>query len=241
MSKVALVTGARKGLGLAWVKELAKRDYTVYLTARKLEQAEAAARPFSEKVIPIALNVMDENSIAAAVKQVNSEQGRLDVLINNAGVNPKNNPNKEQMEGAFYLDKLNAEALLPTLHANSIAPLLVIKHFRSLLKLAEQPKIINISSWLDSVSNIEWGYHFGYCGSKNLLNMFNKMAANDLKADGVVSVCVNPGWVQTDMGGSKAEFTPEESVQNIIENVLERVTLNDSGKFLNHTGEIHPW
>ncbi|MEM6377877.1 MAG: SDR family oxidoreductase [Bacteroidota bacterium] len=241
MNKIALVTGARKGLGLAWVKELTTKGYTVYLSARRLEQAEEAAISIEGTVFPIALDITKEESIAKAAERVEADYGKIDLLVNNAGTNPKDNPNKELMESAFYLDKLTAEAMIPTLSANSISPLLMMKHFRALLKKSDSPKVINISSWLGSVSNIKWGYHFAYCGSKNLLNMFNKIAATELREDGIITVAVNPGWVKTDMGGSKAEFTPQESVQNIIKNILDKLSMEDSGKFLNHSGEEHPW
>jgi len=241
MKKTAIVTGARKGLGLAWCKVLVQHDYRVYLTARSIDQAEKAANSIEGEVIPMALDVTKEESIRDAFTSFSKAESQLDLLVNNAGVNPKDYSDKEQMEGAFYLDKLLAEPMLQTIHANSISPLLMMKHFRAMLKNAEMGKVINISSWLGSVNTIEWGYHFGYCGSKNLLNMLNKMAAIDLKEDRIVSVCVNPGWVQTDMGGSKAEFTPEQSALNIFNHVVAKIQLSDAGKFLNHDGQDHPW
>jgi len=241
MKKIAIVTGARKGLGLAWCKVLAEHGYRVYLTARSINQAEQAANSIDGDVVPMELDVTKEESILNALNLFSNAESQLDLLVNNAGVNPKDNPDKQQMEGAFYLDKLLAEPMLKTIHANSISPLLMMKHFKEMLKKAEIPKVINISSWLGSVSNIEWGYHFGYCGSKNLLNMLTKMAANDLKEDQIIPVCVNPGWVQTDMGGSKAEFTPEQSALNIFNNVVAKIQLSDAGKFLNYDGSEHPW
>ncbi len=241
MKKKALVTGARKGLGFAWCKILAQEGYEVYLSARKLEQAEQAAKNMEGEVYPIVLDVMDEKSIIQAVEIIGARNGHLDLLVNNAGVNPKDHPDKKKMESSFYLDKLEAQTVLETLHANSIAPMLMLKNFRKLLSNSPSSKVINISSWLGSVSNTKMGVHFAYCGSKNLLNMFNKIAANDLKDDGITTVSVNPGWVQTDMGGAKGEFTAEQSVRNIMTHVLNEITLEDTGKFFNHNGEIHPW
>jgi short-subunit dehydrogenase involved in D-alanine esterification of teichoic acids len=78
------------------------------------------------------------------------------------------------MSKAFYIDELDADAMLNVIRINSIAPLMVVKHFRSLLRKNEPPIVINISSWLGSVSNLTLGGHYGYVGRKNLLNVLNK-------------------------------------------------------------------
>ena len=78
-------------------------------------------------------------------------------------------------------------------------------------------------------------------GSKNLLNGLKKVMAHERKPASSMSVNVKPGWVKTEMGGSNAGFTAEVAVNNMIENVVKRVTINDSGSFLNYDGSIHPW
>jgi NAD(P)-dependent dehydrogenase (short-subunit alcohol dehydrogenase family) len=242
--KIALVTGAYKGLGFEWCRQLGKLGYKVILTARDLEKAQDAAERLNEQelvIYPKALEVTDENQIQAIALWANEMFGHIDVIINNAGINPKDYSDKSRMAKAFYLDSLDAKELMEVIHINSIAPLLIIKHFRLLLKQSEQPIVINISSWLASVSNLTFGGHYGYVGSKNLLNVLNKSMANELKNDNIISINVNPGWVQTDMGGLKAQFTTEEAVKNLIENILLKVKIADSGKFLNFDGNIHPW
>lgn len=242
--KIALVTGAYKGLGFEWCRQLGKLGYKVILTARDLEKAQAAAERLNEQELVIyhkALEVTDENQIQAIALWANEMFGHIDLIINNAGINPKDYSDKSRMAKAFYLDSLDAKELMEVIHINSIAPLLIIKHFRLLLKQSEQPIVINISSWLASVSNLTFGGHYGYVGSKNLLNVLNKSMANELKNDNIISINVNPGWVQTDMGGLKAQFTTEEAVKNLIENILLKVKIADSGKFLNFDGNIHPW
>jgi len=242
--KIALVTGAYKGLGFEWCRQLGKLGYKVILTARDLEKAQDAAERLNEQelvIYPKALEVTDENQIQAIALWANEMFGHIDLIINNAGINPKDYSDKSRMAKAFYLDSLDAKELMEVIHINSIAPLLIIKHFRLLLKQSEQPIVINISSWLASVSNLTFGGHYGYVGSKNLLNVLNKSMANELKNDNIISINVNPGWVQTDMGGLKAQFTTEEAVKNLIENILLKVKIADSGKFLNFDGNIHPW
>lgn len=239
--KVALVTGAYKGLGLAWCKVLSERGYSVVLTARDFEKAQKATFDLGPNVHPFALDPTDESQLKAAAEFVSQKFGKLDLLVNNAGINPKDFPDKQKMAEGFYLDSLKAETLLQVIHVNSIAPLLAVKHFRSLLKLSDSPKVVNVSSWLSSVTNLKFGGHYGYVGSKNLLNVFNKSMALEIQSDGICCVNVNPGWVQTEMGGSKATFTPEQAVGNLLNNIVDVVQLDDTGKFFNYDGTEHPW
>jgi NAD(P)-dependent dehydrogenase (short-subunit alcohol dehydrogenase family) len=230
-------------LGLEWVKQLASRGYTVYLSARDLKSAQEAAlmTGYMDAIIPVALDVCDENQLQSLAKQVQQSFGFINLIINNAGVNPKDYADKTRMAKAFYLDQLDAREVLDVIHTNSIAPLLVVKHFRHLLKSASKPIVVNISSWLGSVSQLSFGGHYAYTGSKNLLNIFNKSMAFELKADGIICVNVNPGWVQTAMGGAKANFTTEQAVQQLFANVIDSITLNDSGRFIHYDGTDHAW
>jgi short-subunit dehydrogenase len=244
MDKIAIVTGAYKGLGLEWCRQLGKQGYKVILTARELEKAQAAAEQLNEQelvIYPKALEVTDERQLSEIADWANEMFGRLDLIVNNAGINPKDYANNSRMAKAFYLNDLDADEMLEVIRINSIAPLLVVKHFRQLLHRSEKPIVINISSWLGSVTNLTFGGHYGYVGSKNLLNVLNKSMANELKTDNIICINVNPGWVQTDMGGQKAQFTTEQAVSNLISNVLDKVTLTDTGKFINFDGAEHPW
>jgi NAD(P)-dependent dehydrogenase (short-subunit alcohol dehydrogenase family) len=242
--KVAIVTGAYKGLGLAWCKELISKGYKVVLTARDFDKASVAARSIGEEginIFPQTLDVTNESEIAELVGWCETTFGKIDLIVNNAGINPKDFQDKEKMAKAFRLDAFDPKVMDEVVHANSYAPLLMVKHFRRLLQKSDRPIVINISSWLGSVGNLSFGGHYGYVGSKNFLNVLNKSMANEIRPEGIISINVNPGWVQTDMGGSKAQFTPEEAVQNIIYNVIEKATISDSGKFLNYDGTEHPW
>lgn len=242
--KVALVTGAHKGLGLAWCKLLAKEGYTILLTARNLSDAQNAVSSMAEgtqKILPHALDVADEMQIQKLAEKVKQDFGRLDLLINNAGVNPKDFSDKSKRDEAFYLDALKAETLLEVIRVNSVAPLLMVKHFRALLRESEHPLVLNISSWLGSVTQLSFPGHYGYTGSKNLLNIWNKSMAEELRKDEIISVNVNPGWVSTAMGGKNAPFTPDQAVEQLMEQVVKKVSLAQSGMFLNYDGTIHPW
>lgn len=242
--KIALVTGAYKGLGFEWCRQLGKQGYKVILTARNLEKAHEAAELLNEQelvIYPKALEITDEKQIEEIAVWASEMFGRIDLIVNNAGINPKDYVDKSRMAKAFYLKDLNAKEMLDVIHINSIAPLLVVKHFKQLLTKSEKPIVINISSWLGSVTNLKFGGHYGYVGSKNLLNVLNKSMANELKQENIICINVNPGWVQTDMGGLKAQFTTEQAVTNMLTNIISRVSISDSGKFLNFDGSEHPW
>ncbi|MFD2200951.1 SDR family oxidoreductase [Shivajiella indica] len=241
---IALVTGAYKGLGFEWCRQLGRRGYKVILTARDFEKARKAAEVLNQEdlvVYPKQLEVTDESALQELANWGQEMFSRIDLIVNNAGINPKDYSDKNQMAKAFYLDQLDAEEMLKVIHVNSLSPLLVVKHFRSLLKKSQNPKVINISSWLSSVSLLRFGGHYGYVGSKNLLNILNKSMALELQKDGIISVNVNPGWVKTDMGGQKAQFSSDEAVQNILSNVVDKIHLGDSGAFMNFDGILHPW
>lgn len=242
--KIALVTGAYKGLGFEWCRQLGKQGYKVILTARDLEKALAAAELLKEQelvIYPKVLEVTDEKQIEEIAVWTKKMFGRIDLIVNNAGINPKDYGDKSRMAKAFYLQDLTAKEIVDVLHINSIAPLLIVKHFRQLLTKSEKPMVINISSWLGSVTNLNFGGHYGYVGSKNLLNVLNRSMAYELQQDNIICINVNPGWVQTDMGGEKAQFTTAQAVTNILTNIVSKISITDSGKFLNFDGSPHPW
>lgn len=241
---IALVTGASKGLGLAWCRQLGRAGYKVILTGRDEEKVNEASKTLQSEgldIHPGVLDVQNENDIMRLAEWTKKQFGKLDLLINNAGINPKDYSDKLRMAKAFYLNELDAAEMLEVIHINSLAPLMMVKHFRALLKNSRMPLVINISSWLGSVSNLSFGGHYGYVGSKNLLNVLNKSMAYELQADGIICINVNPGWVRTDMGGKNGKFNPDEAVENIYQRIILSAAPSLSGKFLNYDGSEHPW
>ncbi len=242
--KIALITGAAKGLGLGWCEQLGQRGYTLIVTARQRVAAEAAVRQLSKQHIEahaLVLDVSDEQSIQQAAAWTQNQFGQLDLLVNNAGINPKDYTDKARMAKAFRLDQLDFDEMAHVYRVNSLAPLMMVKHFRALLKSSPQPKVVNVSSWLGSVSQLSFGGHYGYVSSKNLLNVLNKSMALEIASDGIICLNVNPGWVKTQMGGQKAEFTPRQAVDNILQHVVDQATIEHTGQFFNYDGQVHPW
>ncbi len=242
---VAIVTGAAKGMGLEWVKQLAEAGYRVVLTARTLAKAEAAAEDFIERelvVYPQKLDVTSAEDRKALAAWTEHMFGRVDLLVNNAGVNSRTQAAGDplKLEQNLLIEKLDKQELFALMDINAVAPIQLANELRPLFKHSANPVVINIGSWLGSISIKNTGGNYTYAVSKSALNMMNRAFANDVRAEGICSIVVNPGWVQTDMGGAKAQFTETDAVQN-MRKLLEKLNLEDSGKFFNYDGTEHPW
>jgi NAD(P)-dependent dehydrogenase (short-subunit alcohol dehydrogenase family) len=241
--RIALVTGAGRGLGLEFCRQLGHAGYRVLLTARSEEACTQAAEQLAAEgcpAEPFLLDVSDEEQIRLLAEQIGQRHRRLDLLINNAGINARSGGGHEAFLGAFKLEELDPERLMEMIRVNAIAPVLMVKHLLPLLGAGEDAKVVNISSWLGSLAIKTQGGNYGYSGSKALLNMFTRAMAQDLKPLNITAIAVNPGWVQTDMGGSRAPLTPEASVAGLLQ-VIQQITPEDAGKFFQWNGAEHPW
>jgi NAD(P)-dependent dehydrogenase (short-subunit alcohol dehydrogenase family) len=219
------VTGANRGLGLEFVRQLRARGDKVLATARS-RGADQDLKGLGATVI--ALDVADPKSIEQATRSVGAEP--IDVLINNAGVNS---------EGK-RLEDLDAEDLRDVFAVNAIAPLLVAKGLLSCLRAGRQKKVINISSDMGSIAHNTSGSSYAYRGTKAALNMLSTCMANELRRDGFSCIALDPGWVKTDMGGSGAPLTPRESISKMLE-LIDGLKPDQSGKYLDLEGRTVPW
>ena len=237
--RTALVTGAGRGLGLAFATELLARGYRVLAAARKPEGSEGLAAlgaAHGERLVPLALDVGDPRSVAAGAAAAGEHTNALHLLVNNAGINSRSVP---EGQGNVRLGSLEPEGFLAMMRVNALGPALVTQALLPLLA-AGGGRVVNISSWLGSIAGKTAGGNYGYAASKAALNMVGRAMAFDLAEQGGVSVQINPGWVQTDMGGQRAKLTPEESVKGILD-VAERLTPDDAGHFLQWDGTPHEW
>lgn len=231
--KEILVTGANRGLGLEFARQYAEAGHRVQATCRHPGSAEAlqelaAAHP--DRIAVRELNVTDTAQIAAIASAVLDDVGRLDLLINNAGVTQRGEE----------LSNLEARSMLDVFAVNSVAPMIMTRGFLPLLQSAERPAIVNISSQMGSLSEKDYGRHYSYCASKAALNMLTRAAAHDLRDDGIVVVALHPGWVRTGLGGDGAPLTTQESVADMI-GLIDGLTPEHSGRFLTRDGQDHPW
>jgi NAD(P)-dependent dehydrogenase (short-subunit alcohol dehydrogenase family) len=174
------------------------------------------------------------------VKQVSEivQESGLNLLVNNAGMS---------LHKKF--DELDADSLLSTFNVNTVAPCMVSKAFRPLLKRAADKKqsdqqakaaVVNISSIMASMDNCTNGNALAYKVSKAALNMVTRGLSAEFAGDGITVVSLHPGWVQTDMGGSRATLTVDESVVGMIK-VISLLENSQTGSFLCYDGSILPW
>jgi NAD(P)-dependent dehydrogenase (short-subunit alcohol dehydrogenase family) len=220
-----LVTGANRGLGLEFVRQLKAKGHRVIGTARRPSEAPELGK-LADKVI--GLDVTDLASIEALAGPIGGEG--VDWLINNAGIS-------SQTKSVATMD---AADLRKVLEVNAVGPIMVTKALLALLRKGTGKKIVNISSQLGSIANNTGGSSYAYRASKTGLNQLTVSLANELRPMGIACVMAHPGWVQTDMGGKEATLTPEVSVRGLV-SIVDQAELSMSGRFLNYDGNPLPW
>lgn len=222
---VVLITGANRGLGLEFAKQYGDAGWEVIGTARKPDSAgdlnETGARVLQ-------LDVVDAESVARLAADLDGQP--IDLLINNAGILVNQN----------VLSESDLEAAGRQLDVNVLGPMRVTQALLPNVRAGQKKIIVNISSGLGSIAGNESGGFYGYRESKAALNMFTRSLSAELADEGFIAVTMDPGWVQTDMGGSSAPLTPEQSISG-IRAVLEGLTPADSGTYLRHDGEKQAW
>jgi NAD(P)-dependent dehydrogenase (short-subunit alcohol dehydrogenase family) len=241
--KVALITGANKGLGLETARQLGKLGYTVLIGSRDPLKGEVAARLMRNEGIDVRVVKLDVNrqaDIDAAAAMVESEFGKLDVLVNNAGVMIEKGWTKNTTS------ETTLENLRATFEANLFAVVAVTKALLPALKKADAARIVNVSSILGSVSlQATKGSPtystklFAYNASKAALNVYTISLAHELRNTKIKVNSAHPGWVKTDLGGSAAPMNVVDGAKTEV----ELATLGDdgpSGGFF-HLSEEIPW
>lgn len=242
MTKRILITGANRGIGLEFARQLVGRGEAVFATCRQPDSADdlqALQADHPERVSITALDVADMASIDAAWEVIRAKTEALDWLINNAGVNY----NSDGMAPpAHYnsLGHLDSESILSMWRTNSLGPLLVAQRFLDLLRAGDEARIVNISSNMGALTNRTSSGTYAYPASKAALNMLTRALAFDVRREGIVTVCINPGWVRTDMGSRGAPVAVEESVGGILR-VVDGLTEQDAGRFIRWDGVEMPW
>jgi len=221
------VTGANRGIGLEFVRQLTTRGETVLASCRHPEKANDLKSLLSEGwIIPIDVTIQD--SIVQGAKVVRKKFNRIDLLINNAGVmGERGNP-----------DIPDWDIIMSTFLTNAAGPVFVTKYLKTLLKKGS--KVVNISTLMGSIEDNSSGGYYAYRMSKAALNMASKNLNHELGVMDVTVLTFHPGWVRTDMGGSGANLSVEASVSEML-NVIESSGPEKSGTFLRFDGERLPW
>lgn len=230
MQKI-FITGANRGLGLALAQRFIENGDHVYATARQPENATDLQALAGDNLTVLQLDVGDEASITACAETLKSHTDSLDVLINNAGINPR---------GSQSFDNIAPQTMMDVFYINAVAPLMVVRALVDFLKNGENPRIVNVSSQMGSMDWMTRGGAYAYSPSKAGLNMVTRSMAADLQSFGITTITLHPGWVQTDMGGPNASITPKESSSGIFA-LTQRLTSEDNGNFFKWDGDPHPW
>ncbi len=226
--RVALVTGANRGIGYAVVEGLLALGHRVILSGRDEVAVRAAAERTGANLL--VLDVTREEDVREAVRFVARRYGRLDVLVNNAGVLLD--------EGVSGL-RVSLEQVRATFEVNVYGALRLSQAFAPGMVERGYGRIVNVSSIMGSLAHAGPGY-LAYRSSKAALNMVTRVLAAELKGTGVLVNAVHPGWVRTRMGGEAAPLAPEEGARAVI----WAATLPDDGPtggFFEDAGKPLPW
>jgi NAD(P)-dependent dehydrogenase (short-subunit alcohol dehydrogenase family) len=210
-NRVALITGANKGIGFEISRQLAKQGITVVIGARNETRGVTAATKLRAEGLDahhVILDVTDASTIEPMPRFFEERFGRLDILVNNAGV---------LLDEGTPLSELELEVLRQTFETNFFGAFAITKALLPLIRRSEAGRIVNVSSQLGSladISNPDSAYagfvSFGYPASKVALNALTALLAKELRGTDVKVNSADPGWVQTEMGTAAAPLTPEE-------------------------------
>lgn len=237
-----LVTGASRGLGLEFARQLASRGAIVVATCRSPQRAAElqSLATMCDRVRVAELDTSKPETANALASQIET----LDVLINNAGIATSNHPDDP-------ITRNDTDELLRVLRTNVAGTITTTNAFLPALRNGEKKIIAMLSSDLGSIegtfvaqsATVQAGGVSSYRISKAGVNMAGRIFAAELADEGFTVVALSPGWVATDMGssgGRTAPLTPEQSISDCL-NVIATLTREDNGKFIRHDGINLPW
>ena len=212
--RVAVVSGANRGIGFETVRQLARQGILVVLTSRNPNKGEAALEKLRSEGLNVLfqpLDVASESSVAALGEFVQSHCGRVDILVNNAGVFLDGH-GPEDSTSVFTVSLSTLEA---TLKVNLYGPLLLAQELVPLMKHQNYGRIVNVSSGMGQLSDMS-GRWPAYRISKSALNALTRLLATETEGYNILVNSVCPGWVRTDMGGPNAERSLEQGAETIV-------------------------
>src|ERR1039458_9042155 len=229
--KIALVTGANKGIGYEIGRQLGEKGYHVLVGARKADAGKQAAASLQKGGVSaefVEIDVSDPASIQKAAKGVAAQFDHLDVLVNNAGI----------MQDEKNVTEVTEDVFLRTLTTNPLGPLRVTQAFLPLLAKSSLASVINLSSGLGQLNDMGDTYP-AYSISKTALNAVTRQFAAALHDKGISVNSVCPGWVKTDMGGANAPRTVQQGADTVTWLATE-APRDLTGQFLRDR-KLIPW
>jgi len=227
----SLITGANRGLGLALTRALLARGDRVVAACRqpgKASELNALAGEYPGRLHLLPLDIADPKSHAQLARELPLVCDGIDLLINNAGV----------LHSGERFGSVSAAHLEDSFRINAMGPLLLTQALAS--QLADGARVANISSELGSIAGVTRFGTPSYNISKAAQNMVTTLLKEALSARGVIVLALHPGWVQTDMGGSGAAITPEQSAEGLLR-VIADARQADSGRYLDWKGHPLAW
>ncbi|MCG8328974.1 MAG: SDR family oxidoreductase [Chitinophagales bacterium] len=241
MKKIALVTGANKGLGFETSRQLGKEGIAVLMASRNKERGTEAVQKLRDEGLEVEfvqLEITNEAEVDNLVQHINTNYGKLDILVNNAGVMHSGEPG-----GVNTAEIVKAEVLRETFDVNFFSLVSLTQKLLPLIKKSKSGRIINVSSILGSntVQSDEtspWSgiKPFAYNASKTALNSFTVHLAAALKDSNIKVNSAHPGWVRTDLGGKNAPLEAPEGAKTSV----SLASADFTGKFI-HNGDEIAW
>lgn len=236
--ETVLITGASRGIGRELARQCVARGDRVIATARREDALAGLRKEFGAHVLAVRCDVSDDTSIAEARRQIGDAVPSLDLLVNSAGIYSLHSDHWDP--GATLFDTVSRRELETVFDVNAAGPMLVLKAVLDLLRRSTRPRVLNLSSLLGSVTERTAPGDYAYAASKAALNIMTRTVAAEFRQDNIIAVVITPGWVHTEMGGAEATLSPEASVRGLLA-VADRLTIADSGSFMDYQGVPQPW
>lgn len=231
--KIAVVTGGNRGIGFEVVKELTQLGLNVILTSRVEKEGKKAVEELKKQNLHVdffKLDVTSSNDIANLRRYIDQKYGRVDVLINNAGV-LLDDPSNTSIFNA------NVKTFYETMDVNVYGPFQLIQSLAPIMRKHNYGRVVNVSSGMGQLSEMKGGYP-AYRLSKTALNVLTKIFAEELNGTGVTVNSVCPGWVKTRMGGANATRPLEKGAETIVWLATLEGPAAPTGKFFRDKKEI---
>lgn len=245
---IALVTGANTGVGYQIAKALANDNYLVFVGARNLQKGREAANSLGENAVAIELDVTNQTTIDDAVAQLTEKFGKLDLLVNNAGISHAGQPRRtvQEVVAANRPSVASLDEMRTVWETNVFGVVAVTQAFLPLLKKAEAPRIVNVSSGLGSLTlNMDpanpyrKAYDVVYGASKAAMNAVTVAFALELEDSNIKISAVSPGFTATALNNFEGTDTVEIGSQEPVRVALEKD--GPSGLFTGPNQQVYPW
>ena len=233
MTERIVITGANRGLGLELTRQHTARGDEVWAGCRRPDEASELLA-LTTHVLPV--DMATEASLAAFAEALGPAP--IDVLYNNAGIDARA---LGVDDGARDVLQISGDDFLEVMRVNAAGPMLLTRAVIDRLGASARPRVVNVSSQAGSMEVAHTlGRDVSYTASKAALNMISVRQSVHLRDAGITVVCIHPGFLKTDMGGSRADMPVEEGAAGIVA-MVDSLTLDDSGTFRRWDGSVHPW